>query len=89
MKNSPSFLSTSDVLPFFDDEDEAAPDDVEAIILLNPGITSDSSHMYESTWQIPSSTSGWRFRYPAKFLQENIGKMLCKKRLSQFGTFKA
>lgn len=31
-------------------------------IFLDPGITSDSSHIYESTWQIPSSTSGFRLR---------------------------
>lgn len=51
MKNSPSFFSTSDFPPFLeeDEEEEAAPDDVDAIFLLNPGITSDSSHMYEST----------------------------------------
>ena len=50
MKNSPSLFSTSDLTPFFDDdeeeEDEAA--DVDGM-LLDTGITSDSSHMYEST----------------------------------------
>lgn len=67
MKNSPSLCSTLDFPPFFDDDDEeeeeAADVDVdEDGMFLNPGITSDSSHMYESTWQMPSSTSGLRFR---------------------------
>lgn len=43
----------------FDDDDEATEEDG---ISLDPGITSDSSHMCESTWQIPSSTSGLRLR---------------------------
>lgn len=59
-----------------DDDDEAVAIDVDdvpwdqvddddeedGILFLDPGITSDSSHMWESTWQMPSSTSGLRFR---------------------------
>lgn len=41
------------------DDDEAMEVDG---IFLDAGITSDSSHIYESTWQIPSSTSGFRLR---------------------------
>jgi len=44
-KNSPNFFSTSDVLPFFDDEDEEDEAvDVDGV-LRKPGITSASSHM--------------------------------------------
>lgn len=49
MKNSPSLFSTSDFPPFFDDDDDDEEEaaDVDGMF-LNPGITSDSSHMYES-----------------------------------------
>lgn len=63
MKNSPSFCSTIDFPPFLEDEDD---DEEEAVdvdgMFFSPGITSDSSHMYESIWQMPSSTSGLRLR---------------------------
>lgn len=61
MKNSPSFFSTPDFPPFFEDDEDDEADDVDGMS-LDPGNTSDSSHMYESTWQIPSSTSGFRLR---------------------------
>lgn len=75
MKNSPNFLSISDVLPFLDvdvdeaeevedDEDEDAHVDVEGMFFLDTGTISDSSHICERTWHIPSSTSGLRLRYP-------------------------
>lgn len=49
-KNSPSLFSTLDFTPFLDDDDddEEAADDVEGM-LLDTGITSDSSHMYDIT----------------------------------------
>lgn len=52
MKKSPSFFSTWDLPPFFEEEeeqeDEAADVDVDVDgMLLDPG-NSDSSHMYES-----------------------------------------
>lgn len=48
MKNSPSLFSTSDFTPFFDDDDEDEAADVDGM-LPNLVVTSDSSHMYEST----------------------------------------
>lgn len=53
MKNSPSLFSTPDFPPFLEDDVGTDDDDDEAAevdgMFLNPGITSDSSHMYEST----------------------------------------
>lgn len=73
MKNTPSLFSTLDLPPFLDEGHEAIDvdpydrvddDDADAdVVFLESGTTtSDSSHMWDSTWQIPSSTSGLRFR---------------------------
>lgn len=87
MKKSPSFFSTWDFPPFFEEdeeeEEEAADVDVDGMS-LDPG-NSDSSHMYESTWQIPSSTSGLRLRYPTlwkekwRVRQQNLQKAFSSK----------
>ena len=97
MKKSPSFFSTWDLPPFFEEEEEqeeeAADVDVDGM-LLDPG-NSDSSHMYESAWQIPSSTSGLRLRYPTlwKWNEEcdsKIYKSLFQQNSSrQLSTFEA
>ena len=44
-------------LDLFDDDESEEEE-------LDPAITSDSNHMWPTTWHIPSSTSGSRFRYP-------------------------
>jgi hypothetical protein len=49
MKKSPSFFSTWDFSPFFEEEEEEEAADVDVDGMpLDPG-NSDSSHMYEST----------------------------------------
>lgn len=51
MKKSPSLFSTMDFPPFFEDEDEDEDEDEAADVdgmALDLGITSDSSHMYDS-----------------------------------------
>ena len=49
MKNSPSLFSTLDFVPFFDaDDEEEDAVDVEGMF-LEAGVTSDSSHIWEST----------------------------------------
>lgn len=53
MKNSPNLFSAPDLPPFLDDDDDDddghADEEDEAVdvdgMFLNPGITSDSSHM--------------------------------------------
>lgn len=68
MKNSPSLFSTLDFPPFLDADqgDEDDDDDDEAVevdgMFLDSIGTSDSSHKWASTWHIPSSTSGLRWR---------------------------
>lgn len=42
----------------------AAASDVVAMLLLEPDTISDSSQRWARTWQMPSSTSGLRIRYP-------------------------
>jgi hypothetical protein len=37
---------------------------VDAALLVAPEMISDSSHMWDRTWQMPSSTWGLRDRYP-------------------------
>lgn len=64
LKKSPSFLSVTVWAPFFDglvgEEDE-----LEATLQPEPEMISESNHIWPSTWQMPSSTSGLRERYPA------------------------
>jgi len=53
MKKSPSFFSTWDFSPFFEEEEEEEEEAVDVDVdvdgmPLDPG-NSDSSHMYEST----------------------------------------
>jgi len=67
LKKSPSFLSNCDLVPFFDDvEDDEEAEEVDATLLPEPEIISESSHIWANTWQIPSSTSWLRVRYPVK-----------------------
>lgn len=49
MKNSPSFLSVADFPAFLDDGIEEDDDDEEDGILVDPGKTSDSSHIWART----------------------------------------
>lgn len=72
LKNSPSFFSKSDRLPFFEDveeeeddegdeeEDEAEDEDVEATPLPVMEYISESNHIWANTWHMPSSTSGFK-----------------------------
>ena len=61
LKNSPSFLSNWDLVPFFD-APELEEDEADAAFPSEPDISSASSHMWAITWQIPSSTSWLRVR---------------------------
>lgn len=61
MKNLPSFFSASDFPPFLEDVEDEEAADVDGALLYS-GMTSDSSHMYDKTWHMPSSTSGLRLR---------------------------
>jgi hypothetical protein len=69
--NAPSFFSNSVFAPFFeevgaeDDEDDDASE-LDATLLLEPAMISDSNHRWDRTWQMPSSTSILRFRNPKK-----------------------
>jgi hypothetical protein len=66
--NAPSFFSNSVFAPFLeevgaeDEDDDAA--ELDATLLLEPAMISDSSHRWDRTWQMPSSTSILRFRNP-------------------------
>lgn len=69
--NAQSFFSNSVLAPFledvgveYDDDDDEDAVELDAALSLEPVMISDSSHMCDSTWQMPSSTSGGRFRYP-------------------------
>lgn len=71
LKNSPSFFSKSVCTPFLDEgaEDDDDDDDdaaMDAMMLLDPDVISDSSHIWARTWQMPSSTFGSRVWYPDK-----------------------
>lgn len=69
--NAPSFFSNSVFAPFFeevgpeDDEDDDASE-LDATLLLEPAMISDSNHRWDRTWQMPSSTSILRFRNPTE-----------------------
>lgn len=74
LKNSPSFFSNCERVPFFEEVDEEEDEDedddgevvdeedeeVDAVLLPEPAMISESNHMCAKTWQIPSSTSGLR-----------------------------
>jgi hypothetical protein len=59
--NAPSFFSNSVFAPFFDvvgveDDDDEDATEVADMSILEPKMISDSSHMWERTWHMPSST---------------------------------
>lgn len=62
LKNSPSFFSNWDRVPFFDELELKEDEEVDAEFPSEPDISSASSHMWATTWQIPSSTSWLRVR---------------------------
>ena len=67
LKNSPSLFSNSVFAPFFDEDVEEDDDAAKVVAMLaEPDVISDSSHRWARTWQMPSSTSGLRVRYPTK-----------------------
>lgn len=90
LKNSPNFFSKWDLVPFFDDDDDVVDEEeaeLDAVLLPRPDITSESSHIWASTWQMPSSTSGGRVRNPVntKHCKQILGGHL--QPLTQYQTF--
>lgn len=75
LKKSPSFISNWNLEPFFDVVD-AEEDEVDATLLPDPEMIWESSHMCARTWQMPSSTSWLRERYPVRQSEDYLVKLI-------------